>query len=963
MKKRVLLFSALVALSLAFTPVLIQKALKTEKKHKSGLSEEQSIWEALKYRDHLTMNYGTGRVEPSDYYNAVKQALALRAAGSRAGALGLNWEEIGPDNVGGRTRAVLVDKDDSHILWAGGASGGLWQSTDEGESWTLVEGFRTATSTVYNSIGCIAQGKKDGTIYVGTGEPWAKYSSSYMPGNGVYKSTDRGVTWTHCAGSGIANDSVPEFAGRWSVVSRMAVDPNDDLHVYAALENGGLYETKDGGATWAKPSAIATNTASNDVHYAADGQTIWAVVATKQVYRSVDNGLNWVNVTGTTGLATLLNGPSPTRVELALAPSDQNYVYILASASCLQGVYRTTDGGITWQTLLGRGSTLDPFSQPLPSSLGGCQGGYDDCIAVVPNDKTKIYVGGVVLYCYSDGLSWKRADKIGSEGGGYDDPSYIHADKHFITFDPHNPERMFVTHDGGISRSDNANSGFPTPRFKSIDKGYNAIQFYSIAASTAGEVLGGAQDNGTRYIDFKGNTIRASKQVMGGDGFFCEFSHLNTNIMFGSVYFADMKRSGNKGLSFSEVFDSNIDPDGSGEPGSCSNCNPFVTTFFLSETRTAYNNERTVPFKNESPDVLTSGTTVQVTSYTSNITFPYTLTADLAVGATVNVKDPIDAKLFLGTSTAATPGCGVWMLYNPLNISQQPKWYKVPIANTLNAFCSSADGNVAYFGCGNSVYRVSGLNTANYSAAPVITGLTIQTISLPGSTRPIGGIYVDRNDSNHVVITRSGYQAGTGAVLKSTDGVTFTDITHNLPQMPVYDVVIDSRNRNNYVIGTELGFWGSDNAGTSWSEENTNFGFTPIYRLRQEGLYEDGCPVIYGGAHGRGFWRTTTLLDGTSCRLVAGMDKPNVPNANVDFTLFPNPAYEVANISLSLEKPAQVEINIVDMPGRIVKRVKFEGNSGNNQFSVNLDGVPAGSYVAAIRIGGISLKSKVFVKR
>jgi photosystem II stability/assembly factor-like uncharacterized protein len=958
MKKQVLLFSLMLGLTMASVPLLIGSA---GKKHKEKVSEEQSIWEAIQYRNKMLMNYDKGVVDPRDYKNAIDVALAQIAAGSRSGALNLNWEEIGPDNVGGRTRAILVDNDNSSRVYAGGVSGGLWISTNGGTTWSVSTGFREATNTVYNAIGSIAQGA-DGTLYVGTGEPHASYSSSYMPGNGVYKSTDRGVTWTHCPGTGITNDSVPEFAGRWSVTSRLAVDPTNSNTVYAALENGGLYVSTDGGNTWNRPAGITANSAANDVRLSNDGQVVWAVVGAKQVWRSVDRGATWVNLTTTTSLASKLV-PAPSRVEIAIAPSDNNYVYLLASAGCLQGVYRTIDGGVTWTTLLGRGSTLDPFAQPTGGS--GCQGGYDDCIAVLPSDRTKIYVGGVSFYSYSDGLSWKRSDKLGSEGGSYDSPNYIHADKHVITFDPKNPEIMFVGHDGGITRTVNAATGFPTPTYQSVDKFYNVTQFYSVAANRSGEVLGGAQDNGTRYIDYHGDTRAFSKQVLSGDGFYCEFSELNPNIMFGSIYFDALYRSGNRGLSMAEFFDSNIDPDGDGEPGSCTNCNPFVTTFFNTEARNLTNHSRLVSYVNRTGSLIPAGSTIQVPSYTGGILFPYTLAADLDVDSTIAVHDQIDAKVFLGTSTTATPGSGVWVCTNPLNLSQQGKWYKINIAaGPLEAFCASADGNIAYMGFGSSLYRVSGLNTADYSNAPNITGLTITPIGLPASGRPVKGIYVDRNDSNLVIVTRTGYGAGGASVLKSTDGINFTNITHNLPDMPVYDVVIDQRNNNNYIIGTELGFWSSSDAGATWNAETGVLGFTPVYRVRQVPLYDDACPVIYGGTHGRGFWRTTTLLAGTSCNLVSGMDNPKNTDANrtVDFTVFPNPVTDKGSIKITLAQAAKVELNIIDMPGRIMSRQSFNGTEGNNVFSFDAQDLPAGSYLATVRIGNNVVKSKVFIK-
>ena len=343
----------LVVLSLPFLLSMSLNHTNTEVKEEEQKEKNKALiaWEAMKAREAKLLNYTTGKVEKSDLLRSRYEALALRNAGSRGGVLNLFWESLGPDNVGGRTRAILVDKDNSNHLFAGGASGGLWESFDQGNSWKLNESFKNATETVYNSIGSIAQAA-NGDLYVGTGEPWAYFTSSYMPGNGIYKSTDMGVTWTHLSATGIANDSVPEARGRWSVVNRIATDPQNASHLYAALENGGLFESNDGGLTWAKPAAMSTANSATDVRFHKDGNVVYATVSTKQIFRSVDGGTPWVNLTATTGLGALLNAPSPTRVEIGIAPSDPNWVYLLCSNSCLQGVYRTTDGGTSWTTLL-----------------------------------------------------------------------------------------------------------------------------------------------------------------------------------------------------------------------------------------------------------------------------------------------------------------------------------------------------------------------------------------------------------------------------------------------------------------------------------------------------------------------------------------------------------------------------------------------------------------------------------
>lgn len=972
MKKSTLLFSVALAGTLLFSGTFILTSFDKKESHREKKSEAAIAEEYAKLQKMLHTNVETGRVEFSDYVNAVNQALALRSMGSRAGSLGLTWEEMGPDNVGGRIRTILVDKQNPNLIFAGSASGGLWVSEDGAATWKVSIPWRDASGgNVFNSVMSLSQ-SNDGVIYAGTGESFA----GATPGNGIYKSIDHGATWTQLPSTSIIDPLNPNFGERWAQVAKVAVSPVNSSHVFASLKNYGLVESKDGGATWAKPSAITSNGSSDDVAFGNDDNLVYATIGGNKIWRSNDGGITWANCTATAPLS--LNLAPAQRTHIAIAPSDNNYVYISANSpsGCLVGVFRTTDGGITWSTLLLGGSTTDPFAQPGGGS--GCQGWYDHCIAVVPNDKTKMYIGGITLFSYSEGLSWKRSDKLGTEGAGYDNPHYVHADKHCIVFDPSDPNKMFVGNDGGVVRTTNASSGFPTPTFKSTDKNLNVTQFYSMGAGRTGEMIAGAQDNGTSLIDFKGNTSKSRKEARGGDGFFCDISHLVSTVMFASVYTGDMQRSGNKGSSFSSFFDNNIDNDGDGEPGINPNTSAFRTFGVLTESEDAITSTKQTKYINNSGDSLPVGSEVSMKSATGT-TFLHTLTATLLAGDSITVTDRLEARYFLGTnpaSLAAGPGrVGLWVCTNPLNISQSPIWFPIPgINGEIYALAQSADANVIYAASvGGTLWRISGFNTATYNYAAAlssgapgssITGLTVTLCSVP-VTRLISGIAVDPNDQNHVLLARAGYSASGGNVMKSTDGINFVDISSTLPNMPAYDVVIDASNRDNYIIGTEFGFWTSGNGGTSWTEENVGFGWVPVYRLRQLPLYEKSCMVVYAGTHGKGVWRTTTLT-APSCKTSVGIDEvPTNSNFNngSDLLVFPNPMTNDGNISFDLVQASKVEVSIFSITGRLVSKQTYAGVKGKNTLNFDMQTQAAGTYVVAVKAGSGEAKSKIFIKK
>lgn len=962
MIKNILLIpiTTIVILSSAVTGLFYYGKTSSTKK-KPHLNEAQIAYEAYLYRQSLIKNELTGEVNDADFYNAIREAKVLNASGSRA-ALGLEWEEMGPDNVGGRTRAILVDKNNSSHLIAGGVSGGLWESNNGGLNWQIISSFRDITGGAYLSISCITQ--SGNTVYVGTGEGF----NGTIPGNGVYKSTDNGATWTHLSATGLPDIITPGTGTSWTRVTDIAADPTNPDKVFATTENGGLYQSTDGGLSWNKPALITGNNAAGCVKIGNDGSLVIATIGNKNIWRSNDGGVTWSNLTTSSSLGTQANYGIATRVQIAVAPSNNNYIYLSANSAsgCISGVYRSTDGGVSWSTLLGAGSTTDPMAQPGGGS--GCQGWYDHCIAVVPNDETKIYIGGITLYSYSDGLSWKRSDQISSEGVRYDSPFYIHADKHTITFDPNNPEIMYIGHDGGVTKTNQANSGFPTPHFYSVDKDYRVTQFYGVAANYEGWMMAGSQDNGTQLLDYKGNTTRATTEARGGDGFACDMSRLNPNVMFASTYTSDMQRSGNKGISFGGFYDSKIDPDGNGEPGNCDGCSPFFTFGALMETKTATNSTHKSTFKNTGSSTLTSGTVINVLSNTG-VTFPYTLTTNLNAGDTIQVTDIYDAKFFLATdNTEATPGCGVWVCTNPLNITQSPKWFKLPISIQMQAIDFSSNGDIAYIGCGSICYRVSGFNTATYNyTTATISGLTVSTCAIPGTSRPVGGISVDPTNSNHVVVTRTGY--GTSAsVHRTTDGLNFTNVNNNLPKMPVYDVVIDAANPNNYIVGTELGIWTSDNSGSSWQQETNgklgnHMAWVPVYRLRRQPLFDEDCQVIYAGTHGRGMWRCTTLTP-SSCKTTVGIKEAVAGNIEKrTLQVYPNPISDITTVDFDLNAAASVDIAVIHINGTLVSTQKLSGVVGKNTAKVDLSSFANGTYIISVKSGSNETVSKTVIKK
>jgi hypothetical protein len=306
-------------------------------------------------------------------------------------SVGLTWNEVGPDNIGGRTRAILIDKDNPSIVFAGGVAGGLWKSTTGGSSWVQVP-----TITQNLAISSIAQ-DKFGNIFVGTGESFASASggangSSGFIGGGMYFSSDK-TNFSLLSSTLPAGNS---SSVNWAFINKLACDPNTG-RLYAAT-NRGLKYSDDKGTTWNDLPSPLNLADATDVKIATDG-TVVASLGNKCYINNLGTG-SFVNYS--TGAAGKLPASGVARAEFAIAPSDPNYIYasLANNTGNVLGIYRSTDKGENW-TLIGppNSTSFQPFRN---------QGTYNNIIAVYPNNKNKVLLGGIDMWVWSQGSNFTR---------------------------------------------------------------------------------------------------------------------------------------------------------------------------------------------------------------------------------------------------------------------------------------------------------------------------------------------------------------------------------------------------------------------------------------------------------------------------------------------------------------------------------------------------------------------------
>lgn len=420
--------------------------------------------------------------------------------------LPIYWNERGPNNVGGRTRGLLIDANDpsGKTVWAAGVDGGLWRTTNidaSNPNWVQINDFFANLA-----ITTIAQDPSNPNImYFGTGEGYGNYDA--VGGLGIWRSGDGGANWAR-------------LPLNFSNVNKIVIDNSGT--VYAATD-GGLQRSTDNGVTF--PFIFASGSNVQDFEIAANGD-LFATRPGIGIFRFQSGG-SWTQMTN--GLPTTNFG----RVEIGCAPSNSNILYAAyqktnkPNKDSVLGVFQSTDGGTNWSAL----------STP---ALGG-QSWYNLIIAVDPNDANRVWVAAVGMFVSGDGgMNWNSV-------------SVGHTDHHAMVYRAGNSKEMVFGCDGGVYRTTNADAGSPTLDNKNMN--YNVTQFLSCALhpnSGSNYIIGGCQDNGTPRFNSPG--INSTVDISGGDGGYCFIDQDNANIQITSYVNRSFDLSTNGGSSFSSGF-------------------------------------------------------------------------------------------------------------------------------------------------------------------------------------------------------------------------------------------------------------------------------------------------------------------------------------------------------------------------------------------------------------------------
>ena len=528
------------------SPFKNTKYFSKEKRKELGLPPNgynEQMWD-------LTLDPKTGRPMPEKITELQESLRSQRASSRGVGGDASNpWIERGPNNIAGRTRAIMFDPNDVgggngdgvdyNRVFAGGVSGGLWVNndiTDANSSWTQVAGIVNNISVTV----IISDPNTPTTFYLGSGE---SYTSGDAVGNGIWKSTDSGATWTNVLGASTTMSGSQLINGIFYINDLVARDKLGTTELYASvagafygdsspsqfhgLSEQGLYKSTNNGTSWTKFTIDESNGSPsnpNDIELDMNNN-IWFTTtrsnwgfAGGKIFRSTD-GLSF------TLMHTIANA---SRTEIETSQNSPNTLWVLANVSGEADIYTTTDAFTITTQIATEPNDADLGISSTDFTRG--QAFYD--LEIEADASDNLIVGGIDLFRSTDnGVTWSQISKWSNNPNlNTLTVPFVHADQQAIVFRPGvgNANKMVFGCDGGIYYSDDITQATTsTSAITARNKDYATTQFYSgaidpVDGGDGDDIMGGTQDNGTPLIQDGTAGINAFTELFGGDGAFTE---------------------------------------------------------------------------------------------------------------------------------------------------------------------------------------------------------------------------------------------------------------------------------------------------------------------------------------------------------------------------------------------------------------------------------------------------------
>ena len=965
--------------------------LNTEKE-KEIEDEKRTIEEREQFEFDMLKDPTTGKIPRMASKNALEAAErsstyeSLPPSQKLLGVLTVDAK--GPTNLGGRTRAIGIDKRNANVMIAGSVSSGVYRTTNGGTSWTRV----VPTGQVHNIVS-IAQDTRAGfedIWYFGGGEASGNSAAlgSLHAGFGIWKSTNNGLSWNQLAST--IGGTLEVFDNAFDFVHRLVVDPTNG-NVFAAACNT-IVRSTDGGTTWSTVLGTLVNNGYADVIVTPSGRLYAAFNgddANEGVYTSTTGASGtWTKISGTIASvvtpATWNASTTYGRVVLNYAPSTPNIVYALywnKTTSACAGTPAPEAKLFRYDQIL---TSWTDLSANLPDETGcsdgndpfAVQGGYDLTVAVKPDDANTVFIGGTNIYRSTNGFTSTAATtRIGgyANASGYSLYTNSHPDIHTLLFSATDNNTLYAGDDGGVQKADiTAGTVVWTP----LNNDYVTYQYYHTDLLPVGGsdiFIGGAQDNGTTLNS--GGTTASS--IFGGDGVavgFMGYTNPTTFNIIAGTQNGNLVRLTGPSAGFT------IRPSGS--------TSIFVTYFNLDQDNTnhLFHAGGAALYRTRMANTITSTTVTGNAATGWELMTATGITGNIRSMATSRNKTYADAaysasnanrKLYIGTSTGK-----VYRLNDPAFTVVPTAAVDITPAGAPAAIVSSvsinpADDNeimITYSNYAvNSVYHTTNANiaspawtvvegpagsavqlaSARSSAIVKVLGVNqyyvgtsvglFSTTTLSGTTT--SWTRIGSTEINFAIVSQLRYRPADNKILAGTHGNGMFLITLSDP----YVLAIKLQNFDAVKLG--------ENASIKWKvgyrstakkfevlESSDGRNYTSLKSVDAVKNVSDYTTIDNALVTGANYYKLKITDENGSISYSNTVVVYHKYNGFEITSMIPTLVNNSALLSIATHKNAKGKLVVIDAQGKQVYNQSITLIEGNNNFSLNLSNLAGGAY-------------------
>lgn len=780
--------------------------------------------------------YPKGTINTTAYYEAVRQSRSsLQTRNTQ------QWSPVGPINIGGRITDVELHPSDPNTIYFGAAAGGLFKSTDGGINWDPI--FDDAENLAIGDFAIAPNDPK--TVILGTGEANGGGNSLSYDGNGLFRSTDGGNSWSPIGLSSAGS------------IGKIEIDPKRPERMFAAAMGSlfadnpdrGLYRSINSGDSWEKVLFLSDSTGAIDVVInPLQPDTIYAAMwertrrlnrrsyggESSGIFRSIDGGDTWQELTN--GIPTV--GPRKGRIGLTISPSHPNVLYAIYATQTgnLEGLYKSTDHGESWNRINRNGVISVSFMW------------WFGKIQVDPKDPDIVYVPGLdIVKSVNGGESW------------FEVFNNTHVDQHAIWIHPEHPDTVWLGNDGGLYKSFTGGSNYQKVANLPITQFYTA----TLDPVQEGRIYGGTQDNG--IMRTPNGRLNDWEILFQADGFTTVLDPTDDQFILSEFQFGSLVRSLDGGQSFIYVKPEDLEGERINWHAPLVQNPENPRTIYYGRNRVYRSFDRAANWDIISPD-LTRG------NQSTNLVFG-TLTS---IGIS-----PLDTNLI---------------------------------------YTGSDDGKVW-------VSQNGGQDWDDISAG------------LP--QRWITKVYPSPLDQSTLYVTLSGYKyddAQAHVYRSANRGQSWQPIDGDLPDIPVNDILMHGPTEELY-IATDIGVFKSKNQGNTWSLVGQGLPNVVVSKL----LINEAETELHAATYGRSIFKIP---------LENPLDTNNKPVERATIKLFPNPTPGQLKVEFELPASQQTSISLYNSMGQQIRQLHTATfPPGVHRLEFHLHSLTAGQYIVQFEWG------------